>query len=46
MNRATLYCPHCHCRGGGKPFAQGYVVKNGTSRSRPVELGHRVRGDP
>ena len=31
----TLSCPHRHCRGYGKPFAQGYLVKNGTSRGQP-----------
>jgi hypothetical protein len=31
----TLYGPHRHCRGYGKPCAQGYVVKNGTSRGQP-----------
>jgi hypothetical protein len=31
----TLYWPHRHCRDYGKPFAQGYVVKNGTSRGQP-----------
>jgi transposase-like protein/IS1 family transposase len=31
----TLSCPHRHCRGDGKPFSQGYVVKNGTSRGQP-----------
>jgi transposase-like protein len=32
---ATLYCPHHDCRRYGKPCAQGYVVKNGTSRGQP-----------
>jgi hypothetical protein len=31
----TLYGPHRHFRGYGKPCAQGYVVKNGTSRGQP-----------
>ena len=31
----TLYCPHRHCRGYGKPFSPGYLVKNGTSRGQP-----------
>jgi hypothetical protein len=35
MDWETLYCPHQHCRGFGKPFAQGYLVKNGTSRGLP-----------
>jgi IS1 family transposase len=35
MNWETLYCPHRHCRGYGKPFSQGYLVKNGTSRGQP-----------
>jgi hypothetical protein len=35
MDWETLYCPHRHCRGYGKPFAQGYLVKNGTSRGQP-----------
>jgi hypothetical protein len=34
MDWETLYCPHRHCRGYGKPFSQGYLVKNGTSRGR------------
>ena len=35
MDGETLYCPHRHCRGYGKPFAPGYVVRNGTSRGQP-----------
>ena len=35
MNWETLYCPHHDCRSYGKPFAQGYLVKNGTSRGQP-----------
>jgi hypothetical protein len=35
MDWETLYCPHRHCRDYGKPFAQGYLVKNGTSRGQP-----------
>ena len=35
MDWETLYCPHRHCRGYGKPFAQGYLVKNGTNRGQP-----------
>jgi transposase-like protein len=35
MDWETLYCPHRHCRGYGKPFSQGYVVKTGTSRGQP-----------
>ena len=35
MDWKTLYCPHRHCRGYGKPFSQGYLVKNGTSRGQP-----------
>ena len=35
MDWETLYCPHRHCRGYGKPFSQGYLVKNGTSRGQP-----------
>jgi hypothetical protein len=38
----TLYCPHRHCRGYGKPFSQGYLVKNGTSRGRGVQHAKRV----
>src|SRR2546428_12938987 len=30
-----LYCPPRHCRDYGKPLAQGYLVKNGTSRGQP-----------
>ena len=32
MDWETLYCPHRHCRGYGKPFAQGHVVKNRRKR--------------
>jgi transposase-like protein len=35
MDWETLSCPHHHCRGDGKLFAQGYLVKNGTSRGQP-----------
>src|SRR6266699_4339178 len=35
MDWETLYCRHRHCRGYGKPFSQGYLVKNGTSRGQP-----------
>ena len=35
MDWETLYCPHRHCRGYGKPFSQGYLVKNSTSRGQP-----------
>lgn len=35
MDWETLYCPHRHCRGYGKPFSQGYLVQNGTSRGQP-----------
>jgi IS1 family transposase len=35
MDWETLYCPNSHCRGYGKPFTQGYLVKNGTSRGQP-----------
>ena len=35
MNWETLYGPHRDCRSYGKPFSQGYVVKNGTSRGQP-----------
>jgi transposase-like protein len=35
MDGETLDCPHRHCRGYGKPFSQGYLVKNGTSRGQP-----------
>ena len=35
MDWETLYSPNQHCRGFGKPFAQGYLVKNGTSRGLP-----------
>jgi transposase-like protein len=35
MDWETLYCPHRYCRGYGKPFSQGYLVKNGTSRGQP-----------
>src|SRR6516164_935999 len=35
MDWGTLYCPHRHCRGYGKPFSQGSLVKNGTSRGQP-----------
>ena len=35
MDWETLYCHHHHCRGYGKPFAQGYLVKSGTSRGQP-----------
>src|SRR5882724_6910848 len=35
MDWETLYCPNRHCRGYGKPFSQGYLVKNGTSRGQP-----------
>jgi len=35
MDGETLYCPNRHCRGYGKPFSQGYLVKNGTSRGQP-----------
>src|SRR5262245_64329607 len=35
MDWETLSCPHRHCRGYGKPFSQGYLVKNGTSRGQP-----------
>jgi IS1 family transposase len=39
MDWETLYCPHHNCRGDGKPFSQGYVVKNGTSRGQPRAWG-------
>ncbi len=35
MDWETLYCPNHHCRGYGKPFTQGYLVKDGTSRGQP-----------
>ena len=35
MNWETLSCPHRHCRGDGKPFSQGYLMKNGTSCGQP-----------
>lgn len=35
MDWETLYCPNHDCRSYGKPFAQGYLVKNGTSRGQP-----------
>ena len=35
MEWETLYCPHRHCRGYEKPLAQGYLVKNDTSRGQP-----------
>ncbi|MGE3536638.1 MAG: helix-turn-helix domain-containing protein [Candidatus Tectimicrobiota bacterium] len=35
MDWETLSCPDYDCRGYGKPFAQGYLVKNGTSRGQP-----------
>jgi len=35
MDWDILYCPRRHCRGYGKPFAQGYLVKNGPSRGQP-----------
>ena len=35
MDWETLYCPNHHCRDYGKPFTQGYLVKNGTSRGQP-----------
>jgi hypothetical protein len=35
MDWETLYCPNHYGRGYGKPFTQGYLVKNGTSRGQP-----------
>jgi len=35
MDWETLYCPHRHCHGYGKPFSQGSLAKNGTSRGQP-----------
>ena len=35
MNWETLSCPYRHCRGDGKPFSQGYLMKNGTSCGQP-----------
>ena len=35
MDWETLYCPKRHCHGYGKPFSQGYLLKNGTSRGQP-----------
>jgi len=35
MDWETLYGPNRHCRGYGKPFSPGYVVKHGTSRGQP-----------
>src|SRR5262245_2868847 len=35
MDWETLYCPNRLCRGYGKPFADGYLVKNGSSRGQP-----------
>ena len=35
MNWGTLYCPHRHCRGYGKPFTVGFLVKHGRSRGEP-----------
>jgi hypothetical protein len=35
LDGETLYGPHRHCRGYGKPFSQGYVVQTGTSRGPP-----------
>jgi hypothetical protein len=40
MDGETLDCPHRHCRGYGKPFSQGYLVKNGTS------YYHRLKSRP
>jgi tRNA G26 N,N-dimethylase Trm1 len=32
VNWETLYGPHLGCRGYGKPFTAGLLVKNGSSR--------------
>jgi len=45
MNCETLYGPHRDCRGYGKVFSQGYVVKNVPavgSRRRGVQRAKRV----
>ncbi len=39
MDWESLYGPHHHCRGYGKPCAQGYVVTNGPSRGPPRAWG-------
>jgi len=35
MDWETLCCPHRHCRGYGKPFSPGSLVKNGPRRGPP-----------
>lgn len=46
MDWETLYCPNRHCRCYGRPFAQGLLVKNGSSHGAKQALcracGRRV----
>jgi IS1 family transposase/transposase-like protein len=44
VNWETLYCPHRHCRGYGKPFTAGFLVKNGSSRGEPQARGNACGG--
>jgi IS1 family transposase len=38
MNWETLYCPNRHCAGYGLPFAQGFLVRNGSSHGQKQAL--------
>lgn len=38
MDWETLYCPNRHCKCYGRPFPQGLLVKNGSSRGQPQAL--------
>lgn len=38
MDWESLYCPDRFCRFYGKPFYQGFLVKNGTSHGQPQAL--------
>lgn len=38
MDWETLYCPNPQCRGYGKPWKTGLLVKNGSSRGEPQAL--------
>ena len=40
MEWDTLYGPHRHCRGYGKPCARGSLVQNGSSRGQPRAWCH------
>src|SRR5215216_6409619 len=38
MDWDTLYCPNRHCRYYGRPFRQGVLVKNGSTRGQKQAL--------